>query len=38
MTFDLNDEKLSMYKDKIASFSDKNYLKLFEKYVQERYL
>lgn len=38
MTFDLNDEKLSMYKDKIAGFSDKNYLKLFEKYVQERYL
>ena len=38
MTFDLNDEKLSMYKDKIASFSDKNYLKLLEKDVQERYL
>ena len=35
--FELSDEKLAMYKERIASFSDINYITRFEKYVKDKY-
>ena len=35
--FELSDEKLAMYKERISSFSDINYITRFEKYVKDKY-